>query len=179
MSRSRNHQLLYEQRSQGGSRSVLKTDGGRRRCVVSPGLFPNFSCNSAPRTTRRAPPSPPRKCLTLAVPVVAYSPPQSPEVPIIPVLQVTSDHLLVSSSFLLEIEGLWPHLMRDVRVRDVPMRDVPAPVGRTGDVRTSGKAAHAKKTLSHTCLFSLFPFCFLSHFVSGSSFFSLLAWLLS
>ena len=71
----------------------------------------------------------------------------------------------------LEIEGLWPHLMRDVRVRDVPMRDVPAPVGRTGDVRTSGKAAHAEKTLSHTCLFLLFPFCFLSHFVSGSSFF--------
>ena len=88
-------------------------------------------------------------------------------------------HSWLADDMVLEIEGLWPHLMRDVRVRDVPMRDVPAPVGRTGDVRTSGKAAHFEKMLSHTCLFSLFPFCFLSHFVSGSSFFSLLAWLLS
>ena len=71
---------------------------------------------------------------------------------------------------MLEIEGLWPHLMRDV-----PVRDVPAPVGRTGDVRTGGKAAHAEKTLSHTCLFSLSPFCFHSLFVSRSSFFSLYA----
>ena len=52
--------------------------------------------------------------------------------------------------------------MRDVRVRDVPMRNVPVLVGRTGDVRTGGKDAQAEKTLSHPCLFSLFPFCFLS-----------------
>ena len=67
---------------------------------------------------------------------------------------------------VLEMAGLWPHLMRDVRVRDVPMRDVPALVGRTGDVFTGGKDAHAEKTLSHLCLF---PFCFLSLVVSFSS----------
>ena len=77
--------------------------------------------------------------------------------------------------------GLWPHLMRDVRVRDVrvrdvPMRDVPALVGRTGDVCTGGKDAHAEKTLSHLCLF---PFCFLSLVVSFSSSLPGLALLLS
>ena len=82
------------------------------------------------------------------------------------------------SQYLLEMAGLWPHLMRDVRVRDVPMRDVPALVGCTGYVRTWGKDAQAEKTLSHPCLFSLFPFCFLSLVVSLSSFFSLLALLL-
>ena len=62
-------------------------------------------------------------------------------------------------------------------MRDVPMRDVPALVGRTGDVFTGGKDAHAEKTLSHLCLF---PFCFpLSLVVSLSSFFSGLALLLS
>ena len=63
-------------------------------------------------------------------------------------------------------------------MRDVRVRDVPALVGRTGDVRTGGKNAQAEKTLSHPCLFSLFPFCFLSLVVSLSSFFSLLALLL-
>ena len=82
---------------------------------------------------------------------------------------------------MLEMAGLWPHLMRDVRVRDVPMRDVPmrdvpALVGHTGDVRTGGKDAHAEKTLSHLCLF---PFCFLSLVVSLSSSLSGLALLLS
>ena len=80
---------------------------------------------------------------------------------------------------VLEMAGLWPHLMRDVRVRDVPMRDVPALVGRTGDVRTGEKDTHTEKTLSHPCLFSLFPFCFHSLVVSLSSFFSGLALLLS
>ena len=51
----------------------------------------------------------------------------------------TASHSSLSRLELLEIEGLWPHLMRDVRVRDVPMRDLPAPVGRTGDVRTTTK----------------------------------------
>ena len=64
-------------------------------------------------------------------------------------------------------------------MRDVSMRDVPVPVGRTGDVCTGGKDAHAEKTLSHTYLFSLFPFCFLSLFVSLSSSFSPPALLLS
>ena len=80
---------------------------------------------------------------------------------------------------MLEMAGLWPHLMRDVRVRDAPMRDVPALVGRTGDVCTGAKDTHTEKTLSHPCLFFLFPFCFHSLVVSLSSFFSGLALLLS
>ena len=36
---------------------------------------------------------------------------------------------------VLEIAGLWPHLMRDVPLRDVPVGDVPALEGRTG-IRT-------------------------------------------
>ena len=87
--------------------------------------------------------------------------------------------LVVWLRSLLEMTDLWPHLMRDVRVRDVPMRDVPALVGRTGDVRTGGKDTHTEKTLSHPCLFSLFPFCFHSLVVSLSSSLLGLALLLS
>ena len=63
-------------------------------------------------------------------------------------------------------------------MRDVPMRDVPALVlvGRTGDVCTGEKDAHAEKTLSHLCLF---PFCFLSLVISFSSSLPGLALLLS
>ena len=60
---------------------------------------------------------------------------------------------------MLEMAGLWPHLMRNVPVRDVLVRDVPA---LDLYVHTSERTRKLRKRCHAPVCFFLFPFPFFS-----------------